>query len=63
MLIFPQETKATDFQLKFYLSLGEKILWSPHPKVYKNKKEKAKFMNEDELIHKNIIFSSFIFFR
>ena len=63
MLTFPQETKAIDFQLKFYLSLGEKILWSPHPKVYKNKKGKAKLMNEDELIQENVIFSSFIFFR
>ena len=49
ILIFPQETKEIDFQLKFYLSPSEKILWSAHRKEYKKKKNKAKLMNKNEL--------------
>lgn len=49
ILIFLQETKVIDFQLKFFLSLGENLLWSAHPKEYKNKKEKAKLINKNQL--------------
>ena len=46
-LIFPQETKGIDFQLKFYLNFSKKFVWSAHPKEHK--KEKAKPVNENEL--------------
>lgn len=47
ILIFSQETKAIEFQLKFHLNFSEKFVWSAHPKEYK--KKKAKLMNENEL--------------
>lgn len=46
-LIFPQETKGIDFQLKFYLNFSKNFAWPAQPKEHK--KEKAKPMNENEL--------------